>query len=70
MYMSVCITQIKIDHYTATAPGPVPLPVTAASPITFSDALSPTDLVTWLSQQFQAKELTLDPSLGWKLIGK
>ena len=41
----------------------------ASSPMAFSDDLSPTELVSWLSQQFQAKGLTLDPSLGQKLIG-
>ena len=46
------------------------LALASASPTAFSDALSPTDLVAWLSQQFQAKGLTLDPTLGKNLIGK
>ena len=57
---------------TPTGPGTnlhIPTTPGAASPTAFSDALSPTELVSWLSQQFQAKGLTLDPSLGQKLIG-
>ena len=42
----------------------------SVSPKEFSDALPPTDLVAWLSQQFQAKGLTLESSLRQKLIGK
>ena len=57
----------------STGPGTnlriVTTPGAASSPTAFSDALSPTELVSWLSQQFQAKGLTLDPSLGQKLIG-
>ena len=52
-----------IGSHIPTTPG------AASSPMAFSDALSPTKLVSWLSQQFQAKGLTLDPSLGQKLIG-
>ena len=44
-------------------------PGAASSPTEFSDALSPTELVSWLSQQFQAKGLTLDSSLRQKLTG-
>ena len=58
---------------TPTGPGTkLRIPTTpgaASSPTAFSDDLSPTKLVSWLSQQFQAKGLALDPSLGQKLIG-
>ena len=65
MYTSVCF----LYHHN-TAPRPAPVPVATPCPTAFSDALSPTDLVAWLSQQFQAKGLTLDPTLGKNLIGK
>ena len=42
----------------------------SVSPKAFSDDLSPTALAAWLSQQFQAKGLTLESSLRQKLIGK
>ena len=57
---------------TPTGPGTnlrIPTTPGAASPTAFSDALPPTELVSWLSQQFQAKGLTLDLSLGKKLTG-
>ena len=38
--------------------------------LTFSDALPPRDLVSWLSQELQAKGLSLDQKLKDKLIGK
>lgn len=36
----------------------------------FSDNLSPNDLVAWLSQELNAKGLTLSEELKGKLIGK
>ena len=66
-------TKLRQLGTTPTGPGTkLRIPTTpgaASSPMAFSDALSPTELVSWLSQQFQAKGLTLDPSLGQKLIG-
>ena len=43
--------------------------IAATSPEAFSDALSATDLVFWLSQKFKEKNLTWDPSVGQKMIG-
>ena len=65
-------TKLRQLGTTPTGPGTklhIPTTPGAASPTAFSDDLSPTELVSWLSQQFQAKGLTLDPSLGQKLIG-
>ena len=65
-------TRLRQLGTTPTGPGTnlrIPTTLGAASPTAFSDALSPTELISWLSQQFQAKGLTLDPSLGQKLIG-
>ena len=38
--------------------------------LTFSDDLSPPDLVDWLSQELKAKGLSLNQKSGEKLIGK
>ena len=66
-------TKLRQLGTTRTGPGTnlriATTPRAASSPTAFSDALSPTELVSWLSQQFQAKGLTLDPSLGQKLTG-
>ena len=68
--MVVYVVHTVINRLTVSpalhvaAPGPA-----AGSSKAFSDDLSPTDLVAWLSQQFQAKGLTLEASLGQKLIG-
>ena len=65
-------TRLRQLGTTPTGPGTklcIPTTPGAASPTAFSDALSPTELVSWLSQQFQAKGLNLDPSLGQKLTG-
>ena len=62
-------TELRQLGMTPTGPGIPTTPGAASSPMEFSDDLSPTELVSWLSQQFQAKSLTLDPSLGQKLIG-
>ena len=63
-------TKLRQLVTTSTGPGTnLRIAGAASSPMAFSDALSPTELVSWLSQQFQAKGLTLNPSLGQKLIG-
>ena len=68
--------EIKLRQLGTTPKGPgtnlhhgIPTTPGAASPTAFSDDLLLTELVSWLSQQFQAKGLTLDPSLGQKLTG-
>ena len=63
-------TELRQLGTTPTGPGTISTtPGATSSPMEFSDDLSPTELVSWLSQQFQAKGLTLDPSLGQTLIG-